>query len=191
MTTIAAAAVDGVHALASDGRAVAGSLIVADDVEKVVGMLGGIGVVAATAGDLRTVDLMRGLELESRTPEAFARQLKALYEAENYLPQDGGDHAGTAPCWTQEHFFMTEAGVWWISQDMSVAPLRENLPAAIGTGSELAIGAMESLLSVQSDVTAAALVLHAVRVAMKRDAGTGGGIQLALRGAETFGPEWI
>lgn len=82
-------------------------------------------------------------------------------------------------------------GAWLAYQEELAAFLqREGFPQALGSGSELAIGAMEALMSGGSPVVLPAqeIVVRAVRIAMKRDAGTGGKIMLALRGAENFGP---
>ena len=50
---------------------------------------------------------------------------------------------------------------------------------------------MESALAIRPDMTARQVAVHGVTIAAKRDAGTGGLVMLALRGAETFGPEWV
>lgn len=80
--------------------------------------------------------------------------------------------------------------------ELEVLPVREGFPQALGSGSELAIGAMAAAafvhgLMAEDGLDARRLVELAVRVAMKRDAGTGGKMMLALRGADYSGPEWI
>ncbi len=196
MTTIAAASVNGTHALAADGLSVAGSLVVSESVEKLFVLslpadLDGWPVVGVD-GDLRTVNLVAALPSDHEvSPAGFAAQLKELYEAQGYPPQSGDDHAGGAPCWTQEAFRMDDSGIWWIGQDLSLTPVREGFPQALGSGMELAVGAMTLLDDEECALSARDLVVRAVRVAMKRDAGTGGKIMLATRGAENFGPEWI
>lgn len=198
MTTIAAATFAGVHAIAADGRAVAGSLVVTEDAVKLFALGAGAvvrgvvvrGVVVAASGDLRTLNLVSKLPAaHESSPACLAAQLKELFDAQGYAPQAGDEQAGTAPCWTQEFFRMDDSGISWIGQDLSVSPVREGFPQALGSGTELAIGAMEALTDL--DMSARQVVVAALRSSMKRDAGTGGKIMLALRGTENFGPERI
>lgn len=184
MTTVAAAFKDGVYALASDGMISCGSEIQSNRQAKLIkhgeAVIGWSGAVEA-----REI-------VEAMTPKSNAKD----FAHSVLLLMKEGDwevikEEGNAPCYGGSFLYLSTEGVWRVYGRMSVCKMDDDHPLAIGNGCEYAIGAMESLLSIQSDVTTAAIVVHGIRIAMKRDAGTGGSIMLALRGVITWGPEWL
>lgn len=191
MTTIAACTINGVHAMAADGRCMGGDLVSADRAQKFLAHP--YDVVTAHAGSLRTIDIVRlaGPDYDLSTADSFARFLAQVFKEHGY-ERDEAAGAGP-PSYRQEHLHLSPAGIFEIGQELAVVPVTEGWTTAIGSGADFAIGAMDLCLRSREvgPVSSRAVVTQAVSVAMKRDAGTGGSIMVALRGAETFGPEWI
>ncbi len=184
MTTIAAVSIDGVHAIAADGLLTSGDLIASLKYIKVFDY----GVVIAVAGNARISDLISFAGPNAfKSPFEFVAFLELTYQSHYYERESSSTGP---PNYLQEYFYLTNHGIVEIGQDLAVLPVGEGIPAAIGSGADFAIGAMESMIMVR-DFSARDLVLYAVQVAIKRENNTGGSIMLALRGTESFGPEWI
>jgi len=186
MTTVAAASVGGVHALAADGMTCDGPDVIALRNTKLHGY--GSAVIAG-AGNLSTSNILAKLDHGGeKSVSEVVEFLRREYRRADWKSVDG--EVG-APIYGQEQLIVTDEGIWKIGVDLSILEVETTLPVAIGAGADYAIGAMESMRWTFETLTARDLVLHAVHVAMKRDNATGGSIMLALRGAETFGPEWV
>jgi len=188
VTTIAAASVNGVHALAADGMTRAGSDLIALRSRK-IHQCGD--AVAAGSGDVSCCNILASIEASEI--KDFVESLRRAYGQGGWRSAEG--EIG-APVYGPNQLFVNAEGVWKIGVDLSFLRIEEGLPAAIGAGMDYAIGAIESMSVLTKDFTGAVapardLVVHAIKIAIKRDAGTGGGIMLALRGAENFGPDWI
>lgn len=192
MTTIAAATMNGVHALAADGQSMAGSEILTARLTKLIKV--GDALVGA-AGNGQTLDLLKALDSSSgESVEAFAQSIRKAMNAAEYKKDDSDNGA---PNYHQSFLYLSDRGVWEVFSSLGSQIVETDFPTGIGSGCEYAVGAMESMSKCYAEFyvgdpmrrpSARDLVLHAVEVAMKRDAGTGGKIMLALRGAETFGP---
>jgi ATP-dependent protease HslVU (ClpYQ) peptidase subunit len=196
MTTIAAASVDGVHALAADGRGMCGYEIQGGSRPKLVPY--GKAVIGC-AGSGEAVEIVESLPREDpghllHTPGdvlAFAAAVKQRMKASGW---EVTKEERSAPDYGASFLYLSGAGIWRVYGRLSTAKMDADHPLAIGNGMEYAIGAMEAMTSAGVSpvvLPAQEIVALAVRVAMKRDAGTGGKIMLALRGGETFGPEWV
>lgn len=164
MTTIAAH-VDprnGSAAIAADGIYCSGTEIQSYTYRKIIRL--GDSVVAG-AGYARLFDMIDRFELIS--PGEFVGKLQEVMGANDVQPEnESRAHPPAYPnCW----FFMSIEGlIWEISQTLDIFQLSGS-PSAIGTGSEYAVAAMESMITLGSDATPEEIVRHGVAIASKRD----------------------
>lgn len=177
MTTIAACSRFGVHAIAADGRAMCGG---GYQNAKQVKLYATGDAVAGMAGSYEAIQLARAtLAADSQTPEDFAREWKESMVAAGLqvIKEDCN-----LPDFGIRCLYVSTGGIWRIYGRMGAIRMEDDLPMAVGSGEEYAIGAMTSVFQVETaeEMSARDVVVHA-----------GGGIMVATRGAETFGPEWI
>lgn len=194
MTTIAALWKNGVFAVAADGLCSSNWFISSEKTQKV--LIGGGNKLAAQSGDAVVLNFLASMEsFHSEAPlpaEGFVADLHCVLNNHGFhLKADG---AGAVCCGSSFIYFDGHRP-YEIDQSFYWLELEEGVPAAIGSGSVVACGAMDawcSILGKASDpTTLLKFVVQGVKVASARDAQTGGGICIATaQGGVVDGPRW-
>ena len=186
MTTVALASIGGVQAMATDSRETWGGLVTSDEMTKIF-CEGMVGPVVACAGLTRGFNLLRKIVWAGDVWD-FQARMKELLDGADFTSNE----AEGPPSYQASWGFLTSDGVWKVARDLAVCPVPPEFPAAFGSGAEIAIGAMDSLLMHNPAATAREVVEHGVRVAIRRDTDSGGKVQLVVRGKEErLGPQRI
>ncbi len=195
MTTLAGLSHNGVHAIAADSAAFVGDIVSTRRRRKVHLIYGG-SAVFCSCGPSRASMLVEELETpdEGRPklehiPSDFTRRLASAIRKDGWNAEQNGP--GTKS-WGFAGILITSAGLSVIGSDFNVQTLQDGEPSGLGTGGEVARGAMEAMLGLDRGYTALEIVQSAVRVAARCDVFTAGDMLVAARGDKRVDPdEWI